>query len=72
MTLPAVDTYADLALAKAAGDRGHRRRIALLLWWPALALVIVLAEWLHWNAIEGILAAGGLWTLLAVYSEVRR
>ena len=72
MTLPAVDTYADLALAKGAGDRGHRRRIALLLWWPALALVIVLAEWLQWNAIEGILAAGGLWTLLAVYSELRR
>ena len=72
MTLPTVDTYADLALAKATGDRGHRRRIALLLWWPALAVVIVLAELLHWTAIEGILAAGVLWTLLALYSEVRR
>ena len=72
MTLPTVDEYADLALTKATGDRGHRRRIAMLLWWPALAVVIVLAEWLRLTAIEGILAAGVLWTLLAVYSEFRR
>ncbi len=72
MTLPAVDAYADLALAKATIDRGHRRRIAFLLWWPALALVIVLAEWLHWNGPAAIAAIAGLWGLLLLYSEVRR
>jgi hypothetical protein len=71
MTLPWVDHYADLALAKTSGERGHRRRIALMLWWPALAIVIVLAELLHWNGPVAIAALAGLWGLLLLYSEVR-
>jgi len=72
MTLPWVDHYADLALARASGARGHRRRIAFLLWWPALALVIVLSEVLRWNGPVAIAAVAVLWGLLLLYSEVRR
>jgi len=72
MTLPWVDHYADLALAQRSGARGHRRRIAFLLWWPALALVIVVSEVLHWSGPEAIAAIAGLWGLLLLYSEVRR
>jgi len=72
MTLPWIDHYADLALAKASGNRGHRRRIALMLWWPALAVVIVLAELLHWIGPVAIAALAGLWGLLVLYSEGRR
>ena len=68
MTLPWVDHYADLALARASGARGHRRRIAFLLWWPALALVIVLSEVLHWNGPEAIGAVAVLWGLLVLYA----
>jgi Flp pilus assembly protein TadB len=71
MTLPLVDHYADLALARASGARGHRRRIAFLLWWPALAVVIVLAELLHWNGPEAVGVLAVLWALLVLYA-VRR
>ena len=72
MTLPLVDHYADLALARRSGARGHRRRIAFLLWWPALALVIVLAELFHWTGFVAIAAVAVFWALLLLYSEVRR
>jgi hypothetical protein len=71
MTLPWVEAFADMALAGRT-DRGHRRRIAFLLWWPALALVIVLAELFHWNGLEGLAAVAVVWALLLLYSEVRR
>ena len=72
MPLPNLETYADLALAGATKARGHRRRIALLLWWPALALVLVLAEIFHWNGVEGLALLAVLWGTLAAYSEWRR
>jgi hypothetical protein len=72
MTLPAVEAYEDLALAQRSGARGHRRRIAFLLRWPALALVIVLAELFHWSGFVAIPALAVLWALLLLYSEVRR
>ena len=72
MTLPWVDHYTDLALAQRSGARGHLRRVAFLLWWPALALVIVGSEVLHWNGPQAIAAIAGLWGLLLLYSELRR
>lgn len=69
MTLPWVDAYADLALANATKERGRRRRIALLMWWPALAIVIVLAELFRWNGYEGLVALAMLWVPLLAYAE---
>lgn len=69
MTIPTIDAAADLALAAATKERGRRRRVALLLWWPALALVIVLAEVFGWNGYEGLAALALLWGPLLVYSE---
>jgi hypothetical protein len=68
MTMPNVETYADLALARAAGERGHRRRVALLLWWPAAALVIVLAEVVHLDGKLALVTLGVLWGLLLAYA----
>lgn len=52
--------------------RAHRGRIAFLLWWPALALVIVLAEVFRWNGLAGIGALALLWGVLLVYVFWRR
>lgn len=69
MPLPTLDAYADLAVAGATKERGRRRRIAFLLWWPALALVIVLAEVFSGNGYEAIAGLALLWGALVAYSE---
>lgn len=69
MPLPTIDASADLALANATAERGRRRRVALLLWWPSLALVTGLAEIFRLDGYEGRALLVLLWGALAAYSE---